>query len=213
MDNIKPIVEGRSCGNCTLCCKLLKITETEKPQGLWCKQCTVGAGCKIYSSKPSECTNFYCEYLLNPELDERWKPSSSKIIITLGLNGNRIEAHVDQSRPDAWRQEAYYSAFKHWARMAAPHRGQVIVCVGRRTYMILPDRDVDLGNVSDDEFIITGERTTPTGIRLEAYKIHKNDPRAPCHLSVGWKAVDVAKRYVIQGFRLWWNRNVPRGQY
>jgi dihydrolipoamide dehydrogenase len=34
-----------------------------------------------------------------------------------------------------------------------------------------------------------------------------------CHLSVGWKAVDVAKRYVIQGFRLWWNRNVPRGQY
>ena len=39
------------------------------------------------------------------------------------------------------------------------------------------------------------------------------DATHPCHLSVGWKAVDVAKRYVIQGFRLWWNRNVPRGQY
>ena len=50
--------------------------------------------------------------------------------------------------------------------------------MGRNAHMIFPDRDVDLGIVGDDELIITGERRTPSGVRLEAYKMHKDDPRA-----------------------------------
>jgi hypothetical protein len=48
-------------------------------------------------------------------------------------------------------------------------------------YMILPDREVDLGIVAEDELIITGERPTPLGVKLEAFKIHKDDPRAQKH--------------------------------
>ena len=54
-------------------------------------------------------------------------------------------------------------------------------------YMVLPDGDVDLGIVADDELIVTGERSTPFGIKLETFKIKKDDPRAgnlaPQHLA------------------------------
>ena len=45
-------------------------------------------------------------------------------------------------------------------------------------YMIFPDRDVDLGVVGLDEFIVVDEVSTPFGTRLEARKVSKDDPRA-----------------------------------
>jgi hypothetical protein len=125
-------------------------------------------------------------------LGDEWKPSHCKIVLVAELDGNRIAAHVDPQRPDAWRREPYYSQLKQWAEMAAPHRGQVVACIGRRMYMILPDREVDLGIVGEDELIITGERTTPFGVRLEAFKIHKDDPRAQKLARQHWAQVSRA---------------------
>jgi hypothetical protein len=132
----------------------------------------------IHSERPQECSDFFCGYLTSPDLGEEWKPSHSKIVIAPELNANRIAVHVDPQRPDAWKQEPYYSTLKQLAGKAAPDRGQVVVFVGSRVYMVFPDRDVDLGVVGKDELIVTGERMTPLGIQSEAFKIHKDDPRA-----------------------------------
>jgi hypothetical protein len=113
----------------------------------------------------------------NPTSPTNWKPSHSKLVLVSELGGSRIAAHVDPQRPDAWRREPYYSQLKRWAAAVVPHRGQVVACIGQRTFMIFPDRDVDLGIVGDDDRIITGERETPLGIHLEAYKLHNDDPR------------------------------------
>jgi hypothetical protein len=177
-DDSNPVVAGRRCGDCTLCCKVLKIVELNKPQGAWCQHCKPGKGCQIYSGRPHECQRFYCGYLLQENLGEEWKPNHSKIIIVTELNGNRISAHVDPQRPDAWKREPFYNQLKQWAKAVLPSRGQVVACVGRHAYMIFPDRDVDLGLVGDDELIVTRERSTPSGTMLDAYKIHKDDPRA-----------------------------------
>ncbi len=40
----------------------------------------------------------------------------------------------------------------------------------------LPDGETDLGIVEEDERIITRERATPLGIRLEALKLKHDDP-------------------------------------
>jgi len=173
-----PIAPGRSCGTCTLCCKALEIAVLNKPPGVWCPNCKPGDGCMIYSDRPRECSSFFCDYLRNPELGEEWKPSHSKLVVASELDGNRIAVYVDPQRPNAWRQEPYYSRLKQWAEAAVPHRGQVLACVGRRTYVVFPDRDVDLGDVGRDELIVTRERTTPLGVHLEASKIHKDDPLA-----------------------------------
>jgi hypothetical protein len=38
------ILPGRSCGSCTLCCKLLRIEALDKPRDIWCRHCAVGRG-------------------------------------------------------------------------------------------------------------------------------------------------------------------------
>jgi hypothetical protein len=178
MTDDSPIAPGRKCGTCTLCCKVMKIDELEKPRGIWCRHCSVGVGCRIYDDRPGECRRFLCGYLTEASLSEDWLPTKSKIVLAADLDGKRIAAHVDPSRPDAWKAEPFYSQLKEWARLAAPVNGQVLACVGRTTVVILPDKDVDLGVVADNELIVTLERVTPLGITVDALKIRNDDPRA-----------------------------------
>lgn len=54
---------GRSCGDCTACCKALEVVELSKPTGKWCPHCSVGKGCNIYPKRPTSCQEFRCEWL------------------------------------------------------------------------------------------------------------------------------------------------------
>ena len=62
---------------------------------------------------------------------------------------------VDPSRADVWREEPYYSQLKAWARAYTPKGMIVLVKIGLRAIVLLPDEDVDLGTVnrSDDVFV------------------------------------------------------------
>ena len=176
--NQSPIQPGRSCSGCTMCCKTLSITDQQKPKDLWCPKCDVGKGCSIYPDRPQECVTFYCGWLTIPGwIDPKWRPAQSKIVLLSELEGNRMAAHVDPGSPMAWRDEPFYSDLKRWAAMAAPSMGQVVVQIGRRVIVILPDRDVDLGEVAADERIVTAERMTPFGPSLDAMKMKQDDPR------------------------------------
>ena len=172
-----PIVPGRSCGNCTLCCKLLGITEIDKPRGEWCRHCEVGSGCGIYADRPSECRDFYCVYLTSPMMDRHWFPARSKMVVAPECDGERIAVHVDPGRPNAWREQPYYNDLKRWAALAARDLRQIVVCVGKRSIVVLPDEDVDLGIVTDDERIVIGEVHENGRLRLRAMKIRADDPR------------------------------------
>jgi hypothetical protein len=173
------VVAGRSCKSCTLCCKLLAIEALEKPRATWCTHCDVKSGCKIHGSHPDECRDFYCGYLTNAALDERWNPIRCKMLLAYDeRNAPRLSVHVDPGRPNAWREEPYYSQIKRWATAAAAKRGQVIVWVGRNTFAVLPDRDKELGEVRADQFIITSAKQGPRGPVLDAFVVDKDDPRA-----------------------------------
>jgi hypothetical protein len=171
-------VPARSCGDCSLCCKVMEIATISKPPGSWCWHCKPPQGCTIYANRPKECVTFDCLWLINPKLGEEWKPNRCKMVLVTDLGGKRLIAHVDPQQPDAWKRQPYYALLRDWARRSMSFGGQIIAAVGRRMYMIFPDRDVDLGVVGLDEFIIVNEIKTPTGIRLEAAKVGRDDPRA-----------------------------------
>jgi len=170
-------VPGRACGTCTLCCKVLSIKELAKPQGKWCLHCEAGRGCRIYNARPLECEQFYCGYLSWSAMGIHWFPRESKLVVVSELDGNRIAVHVDPGCPHAWRQEPYYSEIKHWSVLALQSMNQVVVCVGQRAIVVLPDRDVDLGVVAPDERIVTAEVRSRSGRRIEALKLKADDPR------------------------------------
>ena len=188
------IVAGRSCQGCTLCCKLLAIEALQKPRATWCTHCDVKAGCKIHGSHPDECRNFYCGYLTNAALDERWHPTRSKIVLAYDeQHAPRLSVHVDPGRPNTWREEPYYSQIKRWAVAAAASRGQVIVWQGRSTIAVLPDRDKDLGEVRPDQFIVTSAKQGPQGTTLDVLVVDGDDPIAQS-LRAGKAAPDAAPR-------------------
>ncbi len=172
-----PAVPGRQCGNCTLCCKVLEITELDKPRGEWCPRCSAGRGCLAYDARPDECRGFYCGFLKIPSLNELWRPSIAKLIVCVEPGNKAVFVQVDPDRPHAWKKEPYYAKLKEWARNAAPSRGQVVVKIGKRVIVILPDRDVDVGPVGDDEMVVTKELKGPMGVTRDAFKIRRDDPR------------------------------------
>ncbi len=166
----------RACGTCTLCCKVMEIAALGKPVGVWCRHCAPGVGCRIHAAKPAECDAFACEYLVNPQFGEEWNPERSHIVLSRIAGVDRLTVNVDPQRPDAWRREPFFSSFKRWA--AARRRGLVMVSIARRMFVVLPDRDVDLGVVGPNDRIFVTQVQTLAGPRLEPIKLDRNDPRA-----------------------------------
>jgi hypothetical protein len=147
------VADGRSCGDCSLCCKLLDIDEPEieKPAHKWCTHCRPGkGGCTIYSARPPVCRNFACEWLINPELSDAWWPKRAKIVAWISTYANEIsfKFDVDISTPDRWREAPYYADIKNIARSGlCGVRGlyfATYVRVGARSWQILPNKDVEI---------------------------------------------------------------------
>jgi len=153
-------IEGglKSCGTCTLCCKVMGITALKKAKGTWCSHCSPGQGCQIYSERPDECRHFSCLWLVDPDLGPEWKPERSKMVITVSNGGRQLELRCDPGYPDAWRRQPYHQKIQEWALAAKPRDGSIIVSVGLQLTLIVPEGEFRLGEVH--ECICT----SPTGI-------------------------------------------------
>lgn len=161
------IVPGRECGTCLLCCKVMAIDALEKPPGVWCKHIKRGVGCEIYDTRPTECRRYYCHWMMDANLPADWKPDRAKFALTVNAGGH-ITAFVDPGLPGAWRQAPYYQQFKRWAVegvRARPVR-VVMIRIGTRGLVVLPDAEIDIGTVSRDESITLEGRPDGTiGVR------------------------------------------------
>lgn len=169
-------VEGRSCDGCTMCCKLLHIEALNKPRSKWCTHCDIGAGCKIYEERPSECRDFHCGFLTNASFGDHWKPANSKMVIALAGDANQLTVFVDPDRPEAWRKEPFYSDIKSWARVAAKNQGRVVVSLGYEVIVVAPEGETSLGPVGEDELIIGRRKRGSSGTGVEHIVVNRDDP-------------------------------------
>jgi hypothetical protein len=151
---------GRVCGECSLCCKLLKIESLEKPVGKWCSHCTSGNGCKIYESRPQACREFNC-FWLTGHLGEAWYPPTAKLLVD--VKGPWITIQADPSSPNCWRQEPYFSQIKYWATFGIDRGVWVLVFVKKRLRIILPNKEIDLGTYEPGDYVMVGEIPSPAG--------------------------------------------------
>jgi hypothetical protein len=157
----------RDCGTCTLCCKIMEITELSKPAGSWCPNCRAGVGCTIYGQHPPSCKAFRCGYL-NGAVPEAWRPNQSHMVVTFKSGPNYPFIHVDPGYPDAWRKEPFYSQIRQWAVDLAKSDGVVLVGVNHYLTVVFPVGEKYLGIVPPDKVIATGQRATPRGIEYIA---------------------------------------------
>jgi hypothetical protein len=164
------VVPGRACGTCSLCCKVMRVSELAKPAGQWCTHCRPGKGCGIYATRPFDCRRFYCEWMISKGLGPEWRPEQSKFALFKTNGGRRLTAHVDPGFPSAWRRSPYYENFKAWAVQAVqktPEMDLVDVMIGEHVIVILPDREVGLGIVAADELVTLSKKLTAAGELIE----------------------------------------------
>ncbi len=141
---------GRTCGGCTMCCKLLGVVELDKPMGVWCAHALKGSGCAIYEQRPQTCRTYDCFWLTHPEMADYWKPDRSRMVVTAQEGWSLISILVDAGYPDAWRKHPYYADLKAWSERS----DQLQVVAGKRRWMIFPEEDLFLGDCAEDDAVV-----------------------------------------------------------
>jgi hypothetical protein len=98
---------NRVCGNCALCCKLMAITELEKPAGAWCGHVRGEKSCAIYDARPPTCRAWNCGYLLLPFLGEHWHPPRSGMVVHWDTARSELKIIVNQGSQRGWMKDPY----------------------------------------------------------------------------------------------------------
>jgi hypothetical protein len=156
---------SRACGSCSLCCKVMRIDELQKPMGAWCGHFRAGVGCGIHGSHPHPCQVFQCMWLISPTMPDAVRPDRCKVVLTIDDGGARIVARADPSAPQAWRREPVYGQLKRWATVSWFKDRTLWAMVNRHTWLIAPDRDIDIGETADDD-VITYEQALDGAITV-----------------------------------------------
>ena len=98
----------RGCDGCTVCCKVMGVTELGKPGDTRCPHCVVAQGCTIYDSRPKSCRTFECVWLQTQRsahpMPLALRPDRSRVVIDTTNGGRDIVLNVSRERPDAWRR-------------------------------------------------------------------------------------------------------------
>lgn len=114
----------RTCGGCTLCCKLVPVEELGKPANHRCKHQRFARGCLIYAKRPFSCREWNCLWLAGtedggalqlsrpdhsgyvldevPDIVQVRDNVTGKVVDTLDV----LQVWVDPKRRDAWKDPA-----------------------------------------------------------------------------------------------------------
>lgn len=99
-----------SCGTCALCCKLPKIDQLDKPQGVWCDKCTPGkeGACSIFAQpeRPAICGEYLCVWR-QTDLPPALRPDRCGFIINQSeTRKDVVQIMVEPSKAGIWRKGA-----------------------------------------------------------------------------------------------------------
>jgi hypothetical protein len=148
------LVPGRSCGTCGMCCKVPSIKELNKPAGRWCIHAVRGSGCAIHPNRPRTCREFFCSWLVDPNLGPEWKPEVSRFILSADATHKAILVSVDPGMPLAWKREPYYAMLRRFSEAFFRINQKVLVNLGGHITVVLPDRDVPIGAIRPGDEIV-----------------------------------------------------------
>ncbi len=78
-----PLIPGRECGECNVCCVSLTIDDAEmqKPQGYRCRNTLPDKRCAIYPTRPRTCREFFCGWRQLKWIRQTMRPDVSGVLV------------------------------------------------------------------------------------------------------------------------------------
>ena len=160
-DSESPLVPGRTCGSCTLCCKLIGIPELRKPPDVMCPHAVSSKGCAIHADRPRSCHQYFCGWRLDPNIDALWKPEISGFLLQINLYYSALMVMVDPVKPLAWKMQPYHGRLQEWSARAFRENKRIVAMVDGEATVVLPDRDVPIGRLGPgDEIVLSMNGST-----------------------------------------------------
>jgi hypothetical protein len=92
---------ARSCGECTLCCTLLRVDELKKRGGTPCRElrrAPASPGCGIHASRPGICRAYACLWL-SGGLEEGDRPDRLGAVLDIVTEGLVTRLRVHEATP------------------------------------------------------------------------------------------------------------------
>ena len=85
----------KSCGECTLCCKLLETHDVPSEIGVYCHHCL--NGCQIYDERPKECRDYQCMWSQMDTVSDELRPDRCGIIFDR-ISDDVIAARIEEGK-------------------------------------------------------------------------------------------------------------------
>ena len=116
------VASERSCGECSLCCTVLRVDELRKLGGTPCPQLRNDApGCGIHATRPSICRRYRCLWLQGG-LEEDERPDRLGAVLDLLTEGAVTYLAVREAEPGALGRSPALQAVAERFRSSLPVR-------------------------------------------------------------------------------------------
>jgi Fe-S-cluster containining protein len=154
----------RACGDCSLCCTVLRVDELRKLGGVPCRELRApgpgGGCCGIHERRPAVCRAYRCLWLQGG-LEERDRPDRLGAVLDVVTAGAETRLEIHQADPEAFDRSARLREIAERYRAAMPVRILDVADVldpDRPYRILLPPSRGDGG--ARAELRVEGERVT-----------------------------------------------------
>src|SRR5258708_5776891 len=145
------IVPGRACGECSLCCKLIRVDAFAKAPGTWCAHCAPGSGGgAVYDNPPAGGRGVFFAWGVSPSPRGGGGARPCQARPPGGRGGRLVAGYVGPSGPPGRGQGADVNQ-------------QVIVYIKNRVIAIFPNKEVEVGTMNPGDHLVVREVGGPDG--------------------------------------------------
>jgi hypothetical protein len=150
---LEPSDAPRECGDCSLCCTLLRVDALRKLGGVDCvHQDVAGPGCAIHAHRPQVCRRYACLWR-GGSLDAADRPDRLGAVLDLVSRGASVQLEIHEAAPGVFDRSARLQA------IAAQFRASMQVRISDVADVLDADRPVRILLPGGDEEIVRGEWT------------------------------------------------------
>ncbi|MDJ0787247.1 MAG: hypothetical protein QNK05_10610 [Myxococcota bacterium] len=150
------VASDRACGECTLCCRVLRVDELRKLGGTPCPELSSDPpGCGIHATRPSICRRYRCLWLQGG-LEEDERPDALGAVVDLLTEGAVTYLAIREAEPGELARNPKLAA------VAERFREALLVRVSDTARVEDPDAPYRLLLPGGEERLVEGEWTTVT---------------------------------------------------